>query len=127
MNNMTQINAYLSFNGNCREAMNFYKECFGGELTLQTVEGSPMEDQFPETEKKKILHASLKNEDLVLLGSDVAGSGGLVKGNTISLSLNCSSESEIKSFFFAPLFRWTGSASVAQILCRNDGYHNRQI
>ena len=124
---MTQINAYLSFNGNCREAMNFYKECFGGELTLQTVEGSPMEDQFPETEKKKILHASLKNEDLVLLGSDVAGSGGLVKGNTISLSLNCSSESEIKSFFFAPLFRWTCSASVAQILCRNDGNHNRQV
>ena len=96
---MTQINAYLSFNGNCREAMNFYKECFGGELTLQAVEGSPMEDQFSETEKGKILHASLKNEDLVLLGSDMAGSGGLVKGNTISLSLNCSSESEIKSFF----------------------------
>jgi hypothetical protein len=38
-----QINPYLKFNGNCREAMTFYKNCLGGELTLNTVAGSPME------------------------------------------------------------------------------------
>src|SRR6185436_3755971 len=67
---VAQINAYLTFDGNCREAMTFYHDCFGGELTLQTIEGSPMADN-----------------------------GRLVKGNTISLSLNCRSETEIKSFF----------------------------
>ena len=86
---MTQINAYLTFNGNCREAMNFYKNCFGGDLSLQTVEGSPMEGQFPPEAKKQILHASLMHDGLVLLGSDVSGAGGVVKGNSISLSLNC--------------------------------------
>jgi PhnB protein len=96
---MTQINAYLTFGGNCREAMNFYRDCFGGELTLQTIKGSPMEDQFPANARKQILHSSLINEGLVLLGSDIAGNGSLVKGNTISLSLNCSSEDEINSFF----------------------------
>ena len=96
---MTQINAYLSFSGNCREAMTFYKECFGGQLTLQTVEGSPMENQFPASSRKNILHASLTNNSLVLLGSDVAGSGELVKGNTISLSLNCSTVQEIQKLF----------------------------
>ena len=96
---MAQINAYLTFDGNCREAMTFYKECLGGELTLQTVEGSPMEDQFPADAKKKILHANLTHDGLVLLGSDVSGSQGIVKGNSISLSLNCSSETEIKNFF----------------------------
>lgn len=96
---MTQINAYLTFNGSCREAMVFYKGCFGGDLTLQTVEGSPMENQFPAEAKKKILHASLTSDRLVLLGSDMSGPGGLIKGNTISLSLNCSSEEEIKRFF----------------------------
>jgi PhnB protein len=34
---MTEINPYLNFNGSCREAMNFYKECLGGELTLMAV------------------------------------------------------------------------------------------
>ena len=40
---MTQLNVYLTFDGNCREAMTFYKECLGGELVLNTVAGSAME------------------------------------------------------------------------------------
>ncbi|NOT76271.1 MAG: VOC family protein [Cyclobacteriaceae bacterium] len=96
---MSQINAYLTFNGNCREAMTFYKECLGGELTLQPVEGSPMENQFPPSARNTILHASLVNGELVLLGSDVSGSAGVITGNSISLSLNCGSEKEIKTYF----------------------------
>ncbi|CAN5414072.1 VOC family protein [soil metagenome] len=96
---MTQINAYLTFNGNCREAMTFYKNCFGGDLSLQTVEGSPMEKQFPPESKKHILHASLMNDGLILLGSDVSAAGGVVKGNSISLSLNCEKEEEIRLYF----------------------------
>ncbi len=96
---MTQINAYLTFNGNCREAMTFYQACLGGELSMQTVEGSPMEDEMPAEAKHRILHASLTKESLVLLGSDMAGPEGVVKGNTISLSLNCNSEKELKAFF----------------------------
>jgi PhnB protein len=97
---MAQINAYLTFNGNCREAMIFYQECLGGELHLQPVSGSPMENQLPHEEKQKILHSSLTNDNLVLLASDIVEKGKLVKGNTISLSLHCNSEEEIKSFFF---------------------------
>jgi PhnB protein len=37
---MTQINAYLTFNGNCREAMVFYKEYLAGEMTMQAVNQS---------------------------------------------------------------------------------------
>lgn len=96
---MAKINAYLTFNGNCREAMLFYQRCLGGELTMQTVEGSPMEEQMPLRARKHILHASLVNDALVLLASDVSGYGKLVNGNTISLSLHCSSEAEIKTCF----------------------------
>jgi PhnB protein len=42
---MTQIHAYLSFNGNCREAMTFYRDCIGGELMLQPIKGTPVEGQ----------------------------------------------------------------------------------
>ncbi len=96
---MTQINAYLNFNGNCREAMTFYKQCLGGKLTLQTIEGSPVEDQCPAAMKDQILHASLLKENLELMASDMTGPDGFIKGNTIALSLNCSSEKEIKPFF----------------------------
>src|SRR6478609_2151739 len=96
---MAQINAYLTFNGNCREAMTFYQSCLGGELSLQTIGGSPMEDQMPNEAKQKILHSSLINNNLVLLASDIVEKGKLVKGNSISLSLNCNSEEEIKLFF----------------------------
>ena len=49
---MAQINAYLKFDGNCREAMTFYKECFGGELIFNTVKGSPLEG-FMKSEEGK--------------------------------------------------------------------------
>jgi PhnB protein len=96
---MTQINAYINFSGNCHEGMTYYKECLGGELTLQTVGGSPIEAQCPAGMKDDILHATLTKGVLLLMGSDMVGPGGLVNGNNIALSLNCSSEEEINTFF----------------------------
>jgi PhnB protein len=96
---MTQINAYVGFNGKCREAMTFYKECLGGELSLQTFGGSPMEAQCPAGMKDQILHSSLTKGQLLLMGSDMVGPDGYIKGNDIALSVNCSSEEEINTFF----------------------------
>ena len=94
---MTQINAYLSFGGNCREAMTFYQNCFGGELDLKTFEEAPG-DMMQGASKDQIMHARLSNGGLLLMASD-----GLqeipVKGNVINLNINCSSEKEINGFF----------------------------
>lgn len=96
---MTQINAYLTFNGNCREAMNFYKDCLGGELTLQTIGESPLAGKMPAALKEFILHGTLVKGDLVLMGSDMVGEKGLTKGNAVSMVINCSSEEEIQDFY----------------------------
>jgi len=96
---MAQINAYVGFNGQCREAMTFYKECMGGELTIMPVKGSPGEAHCPDGIKDGILHSSLVNKDLVLMGTDMTGPGGYIKGNNIALSVNCTSEEEIHTFF----------------------------
>ena len=95
---MTQIYAYLSFDGECREAMTFYKECLGGDLTMQTVEGSPMEAQCPGSMKNQILHSSLTKNGMILMASDMV-TGKFVKGNNFALSVNCSSEAEINKFY----------------------------
>ncbi len=94
-----KINSYLSFNGNCREAMMFYQDCLGGELTLQTVGESPLAKNLPKRMKACILHATLTKDALVLQGSDMVPPMGLVKGNAVSLSLNCSSEAELKKVY----------------------------
>ena len=96
---MTQINAYLNFNGNTREAMTFYKECLGGELMLQTIEGSPFEARCPAGMMHQIMHSSLTRDGLILMASDMIAPDGLKQGNNISLSLNCTSEEEIRNFF----------------------------
>jgi PhnB protein len=79
--------------------MTFYRDCLGGELTLQTVGESPLSKNMPKRIKDCILHATLTKEALVLQGSDMVPQTGLVKGNTVSLSLDCSSEEEIKNVY----------------------------
>jgi len=96
---MTQINSYLTFSGNCREAMEFYKECLGGDLTLQTIGESPLADKLPPQMKESILHSTLTKGTLQLMASDMVAEQGLMKGNAVSLMLNCSSEDEINRFY----------------------------
>ena len=95
---MGQLNPYLNFDKNCREAMNFYKDCLGGELVLQTVGESPMAAQMPPEWKDTIVHSSLTSGDLVIMGSDMAREKR-VEGNTVHLCINCKSEDELNSFF----------------------------
>ncbi|MCF8253564.1 MAG: VOC family protein [Bacteroidia bacterium] len=96
---MTQLISYLTFNGNCREAMTFYQECLGGELHFQTLGESPLSAKMPKKMKSCILHSSLSKGNIKLMGTDMVGERGLLKGNNISLSLSCSSEEEIKEIF----------------------------
>ena len=67
---MGQLNTYLTFNGNCREAMNFYKTCLGGELSLQTIGESPMAEKMPAKMKDCILHSTLANDAMVIMATD---------------------------------------------------------
>lgn len=68
-----QIDCYLSFNGNCEEALNFYAQCLGGKVvTLMRYEGSPMDTpELPAAYKKKVMHATLEAEGAQIMGSDM--------------------------------------------------------
>ena len=96
---MASINSYLTFNGNCREAMTFYNDCLGGILNFQTVGESPLSEKLPDQMKDSIMHSSLVRGDLVLMGSDMCPDSGLVKGNSVSLLINCISEEELRNFY----------------------------
>lgn len=96
---MKNILSYLTFNGNCKEAMLFYKECLGGELYFQTVGESPMAEQMPKTMKDCILHAALTNGNVIIMATDMVPQNGFIKGNNLSLMIDCESESEIKHLY----------------------------
>jgi PhnB protein len=62
---------YLYFNGNCREAFDFYRDVFGGEITQRTTYGeSPIGAQVPVDEHGLIIHDELDVGGAVLMGSD---------------------------------------------------------
>jgi len=96
---MKKLNPYFTFNGNCREAMKFYQKCLGGKLQFQTAGGSPMAEKMPAQMKKAIIHASLTAESFVLMGSDMVGDQGLIKGNTIAISMSFSTEKALRSCY----------------------------
>lgn len=93
------IHSYLTFSGNCREAMIFYQDCLGGELVFQTVGESPLSDTMPAKMKNCILHSMLTKNSLVLMGTDIVDENGYKKGNTVSLMLDCDSEEEIETSY----------------------------
>ena len=105
---MATVNVYLTFNGNCEEAFNFYKSVFGGEFPYIGRFGDmpPSEDgkQVSEEEKNKIMHVSLPiSRETMLMGSDVGGewSSNFKEGNNFSLSLNANSREEAEKLFNA--------------------------
>lgn len=95
---MAQLHPYLRFNGNAKEAFDFYKSVLGGELTLTKVSDSPMA-KYMSDKQDNVFHAQLKNENIILLGSDMVGEEGLKKGNTVVLTLQCSSKDEAEKYF----------------------------
>lgn len=63
--------ANLSFNGDCREAFEFYAKCFGGTIEFMgTYAGSPMESHFGPEMGPKIMHATLRLDSGLLTGND---------------------------------------------------------
>ena len=79
--------------------MIFYQQCLGGQLNMQTVAGSALEDRCPVAMQRKIIHATLLSGAVFIMGSDMCDAAGVVPGNTIAISLNCSSEQEINTLY----------------------------
>ncbi len=102
---MTTVNVYLTFNGNCEEAFNYYKSVFGGEFqSLERFGAMPPEGgkRVPPEEEKKIMHVSLPiSKETFLMGSDTGGdwASNYSPGNNFSLSINTEEKKEADRLF----------------------------
>ncbi|NNE39310.1 MAG: VOC family protein [Marinicaulis sp.] len=96
------LSIYLTFNGNCADAFNFYKTVFGGDFEMISTFGDgPPEMGVADSDKDKIMHVSYRIGDSVLMGSDTAESfGGPSKqGNNFSISHTPSSKADADDKF----------------------------
>ena len=96
---MKNLVPYLSFEDNCKEAMEFYRDCLGGKLTLMTVGESPMAAQVPAQVHGLIMHANLSGGAFGLMASDDIQGGKVTVGSAINLMIDCDSEKEIRELF----------------------------
>ncbi|MEA5079152.1 MAG: VOC family protein [Anaerolineaceae bacterium] len=97
---MSKMNLYANFNGQCREAMTFYKSVFGGELSMQSAGSSPMATQVPAQFQDHLIHAQLDTKDWTLMASDAIGHP-LTHGNDMSIMINCDNEEQINAYYTA--------------------------
>ena len=95
----SRLNPYLTFDGNAREAMEFYRQALGGgELTISTyaefhASSDPSEDDL-------VMHSRLINPSgFVLMGSDTPDRMPYNPGDTVSLSLGGEDAAELQGYW----------------------------
>ena len=86
------VNAYLNFDGNAREVVNYYAEVFETEAPyIQTFREGMGEDpgfEMPEKDKDLVMHSAIMIDGSALMISDTfSGMGEYILGNNISLAL----------------------------------------
>lgn len=91
---MKAIIPYLNFDGNCREAMEFYQKHLGGELSVSTFGEAPF-DSPPGTEDR-VINAHLSRGAFTLMASDTMPDMEYRRGNDVWLSLECESVDEVE-------------------------------
>ena len=102
---MATVNIYLTFNGNCEEAFNFYQSVFGGKIPYmgRFKDMPPGEDsKLNPGEENRIMHVSLPiSKETMLMGSDTGGdwASSYSQGNNFTISITADSKQEADKLF----------------------------
>jgi len=94
-----EISPYLFFNGNCEEALEFYRSALGGDLQISRYEGSPMAADLPDDWKTKVMHATLTSGDATFMASDSGPGNERPQGKNIAMSIGTADEAAADRIF----------------------------
>ncbi len=75
---------FLTFSGNCKEALTFYQTCFGGSLRFEMFE-----KQLPGYTEMPVVSGSLISDTIVMHGSDLVHQEGRILGNHMAIFMQC--------------------------------------
>src|SRR5215469_9351574 len=98
---MLQCTPFLLFDGNCAEAMTFYHQCPGGELTLTKLGDTPMKNQFPPEKHNRMINAHLKSGAIEFSATDWMASPAYEpkQGDTYAIFVLGGTYDELKAVF----------------------------
>lgn len=98
---MLQATPFLLFDGNCAEAMTFYHECLGGELSLTRLGDSPMKNMLPQEKWNRLINAHLKSGDIEISATDWMAAPEYLpkKGNTFAIFIVGQGYDELRAVF----------------------------
>lgn len=93
----SRLNPYISFNGDARQAMQFYEHVFGGNLTMSTFGEFGAQDS-PDADK--IMHAMLETPSgFTLMGADTPAGTDYRPGTNISVSVSGDDADELHGYW----------------------------
>jgi PhnB protein len=94
----SKLNPYISFQGKAKEAITFYKDVLGGDLTLNTYKDGGMPHEPADADK--IMHAMLVADNgMTLMASDTPPGMPYNPGTNISISLSGDNEAELRGYW----------------------------
>ena len=94
---MLGVNPYITFKGNCRKAIEFYKNALDAEvLFVQTVGESPMSNIGP---PENIMHSTIKVGDSTIMMSDDPSPGPPSGDSNISLAIGLNDPEKAEELF----------------------------
>jgi PhnB protein len=94
----SRLNPYLHFTDNARQAMEFYKDVFGGELVLNTF--GELGTQHDAADADKVMHGMLEAPNgFALMGADTPADMESDSGQSISISLSGDDAAELRGYW----------------------------
>ena len=94
------LTPFLLFDGNCAEAMAFYQSCLGGELTVTKLGDTPMGDQAPVEQRRKVTYSCLKGDGVEFSATDWLHQTRVPRpGNTVAMFLRFDDDRELRAVF----------------------------
>jgi PhnB protein len=95
---MKATNTYLMFDGECKEAMEFYAGALGGELYTMPYSEAP---DAPKGSEERTIHARVSGRFGAIMASDVPADMRVEKGDNFYINIACESREELDKVFDA--------------------------
>ncbi|MDH6219136.1 VOC family protein [Streptomyces pseudovenezuelae] len=93
----SRLNPYISFDGDARQALEFYQEVFGGELALNTFGEAGLPDA---SHADKIMHGMLETPGgFTLMGADTPPEMQYTPGGNFSVSLSGDDDADLRGYW----------------------------
>lgn len=99
---MQQLELFINFNGNCREAVEFYAKVFRSEVgNLMTYGEAPPDPSNPvsDADRNKVMYAGVPIGGMVVMCMDMPSNYPAIIGNNITPTFNVDDKEEVTRIF----------------------------